>query len=105
MAISCSHAVRSGAAFAGNDLDVWRVALPPSEAPKAVKALAPKLWLGDLAGGSLWIGAAPADAANIRTVAARHDGQAMLLRASPAARAALGLYAPQPAPLAMMTRM
>jgi glycolate oxidase FAD binding subunit len=97
-------AVRSGSAFVGNDLDVWRVALPPSEAPLVAKALNPKLWLGDLAGGLLWIAAAPADAAHIRAVAARHDGHAMLLRGSAQARASLGYYAPQPAPLAAMAR-
>src|SRR5262249_29813490 len=32
------EAVRSGAGFAGGDHDVWRVALPPSEAPKFVAA-------------------------------------------------------------------
>jgi glycolate oxidase FAD binding subunit len=96
--------VRSGEAFAGGDHDVWRVALPPSEAPKVVAALNPSLWLGDLAGGLLWIAAAPADAARIRGLAATHDGHAMLLRASPQARAALGLYAPQPPALAIMAR-
>ena len=96
--------VRSGTAFAGGDHDVWRVALPPSEAPKVVAALNPSLWLGDLAGGLLWIGAAPADAARIRALAAKHDGHAMLLRASPEQRAALGLFAPQPPALAMMAR-
>ena len=96
--------VRSGEAFAGGDHDVWRVALPPAEAPKFVAALNPKLWLGDLAGGLLWIGAAPTDAARIRALAARHDGHAMLLRASPQSRAALGVFAPQPPALAMMAR-
>jgi glycolate oxidase FAD binding subunit len=97
-------AVRSGALFAGSDLDVWRIALPPSRAPLAIAALNPDLWLGDLAGGSLWVGAAPADASHVRSVAAANDGHAMLLRASPQARAALGLYAPQPPALAAMAR-
>jgi glycolate oxidase FAD binding subunit len=98
------EAVRSGTLFAGSDLDVWRMALPLSEAAMVVKTLAPKLWLGDLAGGSLWIGAAPADAARIRATAAKHDGQAMLLRGGAEARAALGIYAPQQPALAAMAR-
>jgi glycolate oxidase FAD binding subunit len=96
--------VRSGALFAGSDLDVWRVSLPPSEAPHVAAALAPGVWLGDLAGGLLWIGAQAAEAARIREVAAAHDGHAMLLRASPEARAALGIFAPQPPALAAMAR-
>ncbi len=98
------QAVRSGTAFAASDLDVWRIALPPSEAPQVIAALNPTLWLGDLAGGSLWVGAAPGDAGLIRSTAAKHDGHAMLLRGGAQARAALGLYAPQPAALAMMAR-
>jgi glycolate oxidase FAD binding subunit len=96
--------VRSGTAFVGSDLDVWRVALPPTEAPRVTQALDPKLWLGDLAGGMLWIAATAADATRIRAIAAKHDGHAMLLRASPQSRAALGYYAPQPAALAAMAR-
>ena len=98
------EAVRNGALFAGRDLNVWRVALPPAEAPRVIKALNPELWLGDLAGGSLWVGTVPAAAANIRTLAAKADGHAMLLRAGAATRASLGLYAPQPPALAMMAR-
>jgi len=98
------EAVRNGALFAGSDLDMWRIALPPAEAPRVIKTLNPSLWLGDLAGGSLWIGAAPAAAATIRAVATKADGHAMLLRASPQSRASLGIYAPQPPALAMMAR-
>jgi glycolate oxidase FAD binding subunit len=101
---SLLEAVRSGAAFAGSDLDVWRLALPPSQAPLVIEALHPDLWLGDLAGGCLWIAAAAADAARIRAMAAAHDSHAMLLRAAPETRAALGLYAPQPPALAGMAR-
>lgn len=97
-------AVRSGAPFAGTGLDVWRVMLPRSQAARLAETLKPKLWLGDLAGGLLWLGAPPGDAARIRALAAEAEGHAMLLRASAESRAALGVYAPQPPALAMMAR-
>jgi glycolate oxidase FAD binding subunit len=96
-------AVRSGLAFAGSDLDVWRVAVPPSEAARAAKAIEAPLWLGDWAGGMLWVGAPPSAAAHIRATAAACEGHAMLLRASAENRAAFGLYAPQPAALAALS--
>jgi glycolate oxidase FAD binding subunit len=61
-------------------------------------------WLGDLAGGLLWLAAPSADALRIRSLAASVQGQAMLLRASAQTRAAHGLYAPQPPVLAALNR-
>jgi glycolate oxidase FAD binding subunit len=92
-----------GQMFAGIDGDIWRVMLAPADAPRIAKELNAPRWLGDWAGGVLWIAAPPADAARIRAVAAAARGQAMLLRASAGQRAALGLYAPQPRAVAELT--
>jgi glycolate oxidase FAD binding subunit len=63
-----------------------------------------KYWLGDWAGGLIWLAAPSSEAARIRAVAAKGQGQAMLLRASAESRARLGLYAPQPPALAALNR-
>lgn len=96
-------AIGQGAVFAASDLDVWRVTAPPSEAARLADALASPCWLGDWAGGLLWIGAVADDAPRIRALVAQAGGHAMLLRAPPSRRAALGLYAPQPPALAELS--
>ena len=52
----------------------------------------------------IWAAAPASDAARVRAIAAAAKGQAMLLRAGTDARAALGLYAPQPRVLADVSR-
>ena len=93
-----------GEMFADVPGDVWRVLVAPADAPRMVADLGGDLgighWLGDWAGGVIWLAAPPADAARIRALAAAAKGHAMLLRAAPAQRAELGLYAPQPPVLA-----
>jgi len=78
--------------------------IAPSDAPRVTKELNAKYWLGDWAGGLIWLAAAPSDAARIRSVTAAAQGQAMLLRASAESRATHGLYAPQPPALAALNR-
>jgi len=92
--------IRDGAMFAATPLDIWRVMIPATEAPRIAAEIAAPLWLGDQAGGLLWLAAPASSAGLIRGLAAANDGQAMLLKASDESRAALGLYAPPPAALA-----
>ena len=92
--------IRDGAIFTATPLDVWRVMIPATEAPRIAAEIAAPLWLGDQAGGLLWLAAPSASAGLIRGLAAANDGQAMLLKASDENRAALGLYAPPPPALA-----
>jgi len=94
--------IRDGAMFAGTELEVWRLMIPPSDAPRVAAEIAAPLWLGDQAGGLLWLAAPPGSAGPIRALAAAHDGQAMLVKAPEARRAALGLYAPPPPALARL---
>jgi glycolate oxidase FAD binding subunit len=97
-------AIGSGEKFADIAGDVWRVMIAPSDAPCVARELDARHWLGDLAGGLLWIAAPSSDAARIRKTAHAAQGQAMLLRAAPEFRAGLGLYAPQPPALAALNR-
>jgi glycolate oxidase FAD binding subunit len=95
--------IGEGSLFRDSELEVWRVTVPPSEAARIAAALNTPLWLGDWAGGLLWIGAEAGDAPRIRALATEAGGHAMLLRAPAARRAALGLYAPQAPALAALT--
>jgi glycolate oxidase FAD binding subunit len=97
-------AIGCGEIFADLPGDVWRVMIALSDAPRVAKELNAKHWLGDWAGGLIWLAAPPSDAARIRAIATAAQGQAMLLRASAESRAALGLYAPQPSALAALNR-
>jgi glycolate oxidase FAD binding subunit len=100
--ISLFERIRDGAMFVNSDLEIWRVMVPATEAPRVAAEIAAPLWLGDQAGSLLWL-AAPAESAGIiRALAAANDGQAMLLKASDARRAALGLYAAPPPALAAL---
>jgi glycolate oxidase FAD binding subunit len=94
--------IRDGVLFAGTPLDVWRIMIPATEASRIAAEIAAPLWLGDQAGGLLWLAAPAASAGLIRGLAAANDGQAMLLKASDDSRASLGLYAPPPPPLAAL---
>lgn len=95
-------AIGCGEKFAELPGDVWRVLIAPADAPRVAKELNAKHWLGDWAGGVIWLAAQPTEAARIRKLAADAKGQAMLLRASPESRTLHGLYAPQPPVLAAL---
>jgi len=97
-------AIGCGDKFADLSGDVWRVMIAPSDAPRVAKDLNASHWLGDWAGGVIWLAAPPSQAAHIRKVAANAKGQAMLLRASAESRAVHGLYAAQPPALAALNR-
>jgi glycolate oxidase FAD binding subunit len=96
-------AIGEGARFRDCDLDIWRVSVPPTEAARVAGAMGKPLWLGDWAGGLLWIGAGAEDAPRIRALAMEAGGHAMLLRAPASRRAELGLFAPQAPALAALT--
>ena len=97
-------AIGCGEKFADLPGDVWRVMIAPSDAPRVAKELGAAHWLGDWAGGVIWLAAPPSQAAHIRKVAANAKGQAMLLRASAESRVLHGLYAAQPQALAALNR-
>jgi glycolate oxidase FAD binding subunit len=97
-------AIGCGEKFADIAGDIWRIFVAPSDAPRVAKELNAQHWLGDWAGGLLWLAAPASNAPRIRAIAAAANGQAMLLRASPESRAAHGLFAAQPPALAALNR-
>jgi glycolate oxidase FAD binding subunit len=97
-------AISSGEKFADLPGQVWRVMVAPADAPRVAKELNAQHWLGDWAGGLIWLAAPVADASRIRAIAAAAKGQAMLLRGSSDARAALGLYAAQAPAVVSLSR-
>lgn len=94
--------IASGADFIGSPLDVWRIAVPPSEAAKAIDAIKPPLWRADWAGGMLWIGVK--EGSDLHEIAARFEGYATLLRASAETRARIPVFPPQDETRAALTR-
>jgi glycolate oxidase FAD binding subunit len=96
--------ISNGALFKEIVGDVWRVFVAPADAPRVARELNAHHWLGDWAGGVIWLAAPPTEATRIRTVAASAKGQAMLLRAGAENRAKHGLYALQPPALAALNR-
>lgn len=97
-------AIGSGKMFADISGDIWRIMIARADAPRLAKDLHARHWLGDWAGGVIWLAAEPSQADHIRHIAANARGQAMLLRASPESRTRLGLFAPQPPALAQLSK-
>lgn len=88
--------VRDVLPFAGRDGDVWRFSVKPSDAPTLVEALEAECLL-DWGGGLVWALCAPGtDLRAAMTV----PGHATLVRATPGTKRALGVFHPEPAPLA-----
>lgn len=73
---------------------LWRIVLPPRQAPMIVAALDGP-WLMDWAGGLVWTATDMAPE-GIRAAAAAAGGHAALIRADPAVRAAVAAFHPQP---------
>lgn len=100
-------AVASGNAFVGSDVDVWRIAVPPSESASLAHALVGTRWCADWAGGLFWVGMSGTDetsARRLRHIAARASGHATLLRAPQAFRATTSVFPQHSDVLASLTR-
>lgn len=99
--------IGDGRAFVGKLLDVWRVALPPHAAAQCVRRIGSELWLGDWAGGLLWIGTVTEDetaAHRICAAASSCGGHATLLRASAKMRARVPVFQPGSPALAALNK-
>ena len=89
--------LREVAAFQGRKGDVWRISVKPSDAPDLANRLQAEAMLFDWGGGLIW--ALVPEGSDLRARAGRFDGHAMLVRASDATKARLGVFQPQPAAL------
>jgi glycolate oxidase FAD binding subunit len=102
------RAVRDCTPFAGGERPVWRVSMAPSEAHLMVMALRMEAAVDayyDWAGGLTWLCIEDdPEAALLRGLIRKFcGGHATLVRASPAHRAAVAVFEPQPAPLAALS--
>ena len=93
--------LRDVAAFAGRAGDVWRLSVKPSEAPELATRLGAEGLLFDWGGGLIW--ALVPEGTDLRARTGRFDGHATLIRADGATRARLGMFQPEPAPLAAIS--
>ncbi len=89
--------------------DLWRISTAPTRGSKIGGALAAEAdaeVLYDWAGGLVWAALPSANDANallLRAIVAGAGGHATLIRAPAAVRAAVEVFAPEPAPLAALT--
>ena len=82
---------------------LWRISLPPREAPGFIAALASadSHWMMDWAGGLIWL-VSEQPSAVIRAAATQRFGHAMLMRADSETRATVPALHPQPPALAAL---
>jgi glycolate oxidase FAD binding subunit len=73
---------------------VWRISVPPSEAPRTLAALCPERYLLDWGGGLIWAAYRTLDAARVR--GALSSGHATLLKAPRPAASDVPVFHPQP---------
>ena len=92
--------VRDVETFAGRSGDVWRFSIRPSDAPRLVEAIAPAECLLDWGGGLVW--ALAEEGSDLRAKMSGITGHATLIRASEETKQRLGVFHPEPAPLAAL---
>ena len=63
---------------------VWRISVPPSDAPRVVEAIVPERYLLDWGGGLIWAAFKKVDSPRVR--GALRDGHAFLIKAPPDSR-------------------
>ncbi len=93
--------VRDVAPFHDAPGDVWRISCKPTQAAELAARLEADRLLFDWGGGLIWA-LVPAGT-DLRARAGSYDGHATLIRATPETRTRLGMFQPQPAPLAALS--
>ena len=94
--------IANGAAFIHSHEDVWRVAIPPSEAASVVEGVGAPHWAGDCAGGILWI--ATNDHKRLRQIVHAARGYATLIRADTKTRCSVDVFEAEVPVRAQLTR-
>ena len=87
------HAHASAVSLAASPV-LWRISVPPSEAPAVLERLRPDRYLLDWGGGLMLAAFDTVDATRVR--GAFSAGHATLIKAPAAARAATAMFQPQP---------
>lgn len=94
--------VRDVAPMHGTGGDVWKLSVKPSDAPGLVARAGAERVLYDWGGGLVWLETAPGT--DLRARLGGFSGHATLVRASGETRARLGVFQPEPTPVAQLTR-
>jgi glycolate oxidase FAD binding subunit len=97
------RAIGNGEVFADTPYDVWRCFVPPASAAAIAAGIDSPLWLGDWAGGLLWVGTLPGSD-GVREVVKRAGGHAVLLRAEEETRERVAVFEPEEPARAALTR-
>ncbi len=96
------------AAAAARERPLWRISTAPARGHELLATITPAAQMFyDWAGGLVWVAmpfAEEPDAAAVRGAVAELGGHAMLVRAPAALRAALDVFAPEPAGLAALSK-
>jgi glycolate oxidase FAD binding subunit len=95
-------AVRDAAAFGGRAGAVWRISVKPSDGAQVVAVLPRADMVMDWAGGLVW--ALVDEDVDLRGALRGIPGHATLVRASEPAKARWGVFNPEPAPVAAISR-
>ncbi len=96
------RALRDVAPMADQPGDVWRLSVKPSDAPDLAGRVAAEDALYDWGGGLLWLRVA--EGTDLRAALGAFSGHATLIRGAEETRTALGVFHPEPAPLAAISR-
>lgn len=94
--------IGDGTAFLNSHDNVWRLSVPPSWAAVAIEQIHPTLWVGDCAGGVLWL--ASNDHQLVRSVAREAAGHATLVRADNSTRALIDVFEAEDPARSQLTR-
>jgi len=94
--------IANAEAFLSSREDVWRVAIPPTQAAAVIEAVAPSHWSGDCAGGIVWI--ATHDHKRLRHVVRAAGGYATLIRADVETRGSIDVFETEDPVRAQLTR-
>jgi glycolate oxidase FAD binding subunit len=89
----CWHELASAVGLAASPI-VWRISVPPADAPAVLELLEPDRYLLDWGGGLIYAAYSAVDGARVRN--ALKSGHATLLKAPAAVRAAEPVFQPQP---------
>jgi len=96
------HQIRDAEAVAAGKGDIWRISVKPSDGPKFANLLGRDAQVQfDWGGGLVW--ACVVEGADVRAVMNGIDGHATLIRSGDATAKELGVFQPEPAPLAKIS--
>ena len=96
--------IGDGAAFLGQKIDIWRLAVPQASAAECIARANAPLWFADWAGGLLWLGLPASSATALGAIAQDVGGHVVLFRANAASRAAIPVFQPELPAHAGLTR-